>query len=61
MKTKNSGRFLFWSWERWSIGGGSGVDWKFLKWDIGPLGRFNPLWFIRKIQIKLLFLLTKTR
>ena len=42
---KDSGRFLFWSWELWQIGGGGGVQWKFLKWEIDP-GKHSLLWVI---------------
>jgi hypothetical protein len=47
--TKDKGRFLFWSWELWEIGGGAGVEWKFLKWSIYP-SQYNPLWQIFEIQ-----------
>lgn len=50
--TKDQGRILFWSWELWSIGGGAGVEWKFLKWRIKQPRRFNPLWGIFYIQRK---------
>ena len=43
--TKHKGRFLFWTWEHWSIGGGAGVNWKFFNIDIYP-GQYNPLWWI---------------
>jgi hypothetical protein len=42
---EDSNRFLFWSWEIWSIGGGAGCVWKFLKWEIN-IRRYNPLWLV---------------
>jgi len=49
--TKDSGKFLFWNWELWEVGGGAGVSWRFCGLDINP-GRFNPLWLIFKVQHK---------
>ena len=49
--TKDKGRFLFWKWELWEVGGGAGVNWWFCGKDINP-GRFNPLWIIFKLQRK---------
>jgi hypothetical protein len=46
---KDRGRFLLWTWELWEIGGGAGVIWNFLKWQIYP-GRYNILWVWFKIQ-----------
>ena len=53
---KDSGRFLFWSWELWQIGGGGGVQWKFLKWEIDP-GQHSLLWVIFDWQRKSDYLL----
>ena len=50
--TKDQGRFLFWSWELWQVGGGAGVCWKFFNIDINP-GRWNPLWIIFNLQNRL--------
>lgn len=49
---KDSGRFLFWTWELWEIGGGGGVAWKFLGYDINP-SEHNPLWMWFNFQRKL--------
>lgn len=46
---KDSGKFLCFSWELWSIGGGAGLQWYFFKKEIHP-NRFNPLWLIFKWQ-----------
>ena len=49
--TKGKGRFLFWKWELWEVGGGGGVEWWFCGININT-GRFNPLWIIFKLQRK---------
>lgn len=49
--TKNQGRFLFWRWELWQVGGGAGVTWYFLNKEIFP-SRFSLLWIIFKLQNK---------
>ena len=50
--TIDHGRFLFWHWEKWAIGGGAGLQWYFLKWAINP-GEKNPLWWIYEITMQL--------
>jgi len=42
---KDEGRFLFWKWELWEVGGGGGVCWWFLGIDVYP-SRLSPLWLI---------------
>ncbi|HCX04785.1 MAG TPA: hypothetical protein DHM42_09855 [Clostridiales bacterium] len=49
--TKDKGRFLFWKWELWEVGGGSGVVWKLFNKQITP-GRYSPLWPIFYLQRK---------
>ncbi len=44
---KERGRFLLWTWERWSIGGGAGVEWYFCGITVYP-GRWSPLWWFRR-------------
>jgi hypothetical protein len=40
---KQKGRFLFWSWEVWAIGGGAGVEWFFCGRSFMP-GEKSLLW-----------------
>jgi len=47
--TKQIGRFLFWRWELWEVGGGAGVEWYFCGKEIN-VGEWNPLWTIFNIQ-----------
>lgn len=52
--TKQLGRFLLWTWEYWSIGGGAGVQWYFCGRPVYP-GRFSPLWWFchpKKVEEK---------
>ena len=42
-------KFIFWRWEIWDKGGGSGVEWKFLNKVIFPK-RHSPLWLIFNLQ-----------
>jgi len=49
--TKSRGRFLFWTYELWEVGGGAGVEWWFCGIPIN-LGRWNPLWLIFYLQSK---------
>jgi hypothetical protein len=46
---KSSGRFFFWKWSLWSIGGGGGVQWYFMGIEINP-SLVSPLWLIFDIQ-----------
>lgn len=47
--TKQTGKFLFWRWEQWEIGGGGGVAWFFFNKEINPR-RYNPLWWLFSLQ-----------
>ena len=49
--TKETGGFLGFRWEIWSIGGGGGLQWYFFNKEIDP-GRFNPIWLIYEVQRK---------
>lgn len=47
--TSDRGRFLFWTWEEWAIGGGGGVVWFWMagtrfERTLSPVER-APLWY----------------
>ena len=44
---KSSGRFLLWTYEIWSIGGGAGVQWFFFGKDVYPSKYFIGWLFVR--------------
>ena len=44
---KDKGRFLLWTWEHWSVGGGSSVQWYFMSKAIYPSKYFIGWLFLR--------------
>lgn len=46
---KDSGRFMFWKWSLWSIGGGAGVEWYFMGKVVYPK-KYSILWLVFYIQ-----------
>jgi hypothetical protein len=42
---QSEGKFFFWRWELWSIGGGAGVEWFFREKNI-YIGENNLLWIV---------------
>ena len=46
---KRTGKFLWWSWRLWEIGGGAGVQWYLFRKAIYP-HKLSPLWLVFEIQ-----------
>ena len=44
---KSKGRFLLWTYEIWSIGGGSGLQWYFMGKEVCPGKYFIGWLFVR--------------